>query len=49
MSLSPADLRFFLLEELRIDEKSLKSLDKQKMRAIASVYKNKLVNELVSL
>ena len=48
-SLTPADLRFFLLEEMRIDETSLKSLNRQKLKEIALVYRNPLVNELVNL
>lgn len=48
-SFSLSDLRFYLIEEMRIDAKSLKSLDKQKMEEIASVYQNKLVNKLVKL
>ncbi len=49
MPLSSADLRFYLTEELRIDEGSLNSLNKENMAEIASIYKNRLVNKLVDL
>lgn len=45
-SLSASDLLFFLTQEMRIDEESLKSLDRKKMEEISSVYKNKNVEKL---
>lgn len=47
--LSLPDLRFHLIEEMRLDEESLRSLDKQKLEEIGSVYRNKLVSKLVEL
>lgn len=48
-TLSLADLRFYLLEELRMSEESLTSLDKKKLEEIASIYQNNLVNKLLQL
>jgi predicted transcriptional regulator of viral defense system len=48
-SLSLAEFRFYLIEEMRIDEESLRSLDKQKIKEIGSIYKNKLVDKIVDL
>ncbi len=47
--LSQSDFRFYLTEEMRIDEESLRSLDKQKLEEIGSIYKNPLVDKLVHL
>lgn len=47
--LSQADFRFFLTEEMRIDEESLRSLDKQKLEEIATIYQNPLVDNLTKI
>ena len=47
--LSLADFRFYLIEEMRIDEESLLSLDKQTMKEIGLIYHNKLVDKLILL
>lgn len=47
--LSLSDFRFYLIEEMRIDEESLRSLDKQKIEEIGSIYRNKLVDKLIHL
>lgn len=48
-SLTLSELQFHLLEELRMNEESLFSLDKQKLEEIASIYKNPLVEKLKKL
>ncbi len=48
-SLSLEELEFYLLEELRIDKQSLRSLNKDKLREIASIYKNSSINKLLKL
>lgn len=47
--LSLSDFRFYLIEEMRIDEESLRSLDKQKMKEIGLIYRNPLVEKLIYL
>ena len=47
--LSLSDFRFYLIEEMRIDEESLRSLDKQKMKEIALIYQHPLVDKLLQL
>ncbi len=47
--LSQEDFIFYLTEEMRIDEKSLRSLDKQKLKEIGLIYKNPLVDKLANL
>jgi hypothetical protein len=47
--LSLSDFRFYLLEEMRIDEESLHSLDRQKMEEIGAIYQNPLVDKLLKL
>jgi predicted transcriptional regulator of viral defense system len=49
VSLSLSDFRYYLIEEMRIDEDSLRSLDKRKMEEIASIYQNKHVDKLLHL
>lgn len=48
-NLSLSDFQFYLIEELRIDEESLQSLNRKKMEEIASIYQNPLVDKLVKL
>ena len=48
-SLSLSELRFYLLEEMRIDEESLRSLDKQKTEEIGAIYRSSLVGMLAKL
>ena len=47
--LSVSDLRFFLTKEMRIEEESLRSLDKTKLQEIGHHYKNKTIDNLILL
>lgn len=49
ISLSLKDFKFYLIEELRIDENSLRSLDKVKLKAIHLVYQNSFTEKLLQL
>lgn len=48
-SLSLDELRFFLLEEMRIDENFLLSFDRQLMNSIAITYKNQNIFKILQL
>ena len=45
-TLSVSDLRFFLFHEMRMDEEIFKTLNRPTLQEIASVYKNKTIENL---
>lgn len=47
--LSVSELEFFLIEEMRIDKDSLKSLDRNKLKEISAIYNNTSIDNLIKL